>query len=468
LDTSTQLVATASQRATPPCPHFGACGGCQLQHLAYSAQLERKAARLRELLSAFALPELQFHASPPLAYRNRIRLTLREVGGQLRAGYLGTAEPHNAGAPSGLRLGGIDPEFPDASSIERAEMSSQEELGAPFMRDRQSAHGSGGTSFVPITQCPIAAPLLWRAADAFLAIANNAAWLRTAQLTPDQLELFTTADESKLQLTLYLRGTQKNPPARLAADFTALCDSLHTHVPELAGAGIALLPSATRTRRIEQPRHGPTWGSAGLTYTVAQLAPRTVVEPRTTNLEPLPYWVPRGAFFQVNRFLLPELVAMVTAAAASRDRALAWDLYAGVGLFSRALARSFAAVTAIEIAEPAATALAQTNLPKLRAVKSTTLDFLRAAVLQRDRPSLIVLDPPRTGLGDEVCSLLARISQSAGTAAPTLVYVSCSPQALARDLAHLTAPGYFVRDLHLFDLFPQTAHVESVAILARS
>src|SRR6185437_634760 len=112
--------------------------------------------------------------------------------------------------------------------------------------------------------------------------------------------------------------------------------------------------------------------------------------------------------------------------------------------------------------------LAQTRLPNLRAVKSTTLDFLRAAVLQRDRPSLIVLDPPRTGLGDEVSSLLTRIAQSAGTAAPTLAYVSCSPQALARDLARLIVSGYFVRDLHLIDLFPQTAHMETVAILTRS
>lgn len=459
----------AAAPATPPCPHFGACGGCQLQHLSYSAQLDRKASRLHELLARVipALPEIQLHASPPLAYRNRIRLTLREVNGEFRAGYLGTAEPQDEAAPSNLRLGGIEPEFPDGQSIERAEMSSEEELGAPFMRGRQSAHERGGTSFVPITQCPIAAPLLWRAAEAFLSIANNAAWLRSASLKADQLELFTTADESKLQLTLFLRTPHKNPPTRTAADFTVLCESLHTQVPKLVGAGIAFLPAAARSRQSAQPRPGPSWGSPGLNYTVT--LGTTNNAQRTTDNLALTYWVPRGAFFQINRFLLPELVAIVTAsAAASRDRALAWDLYAGVGLFSRALARAFAAVTAVEIAEPAATALAQTNLPSLRAVKSTTLDFLRAAALQRDRPSLIIVDPPRTGLGDEVCSQLARSSQSAGTAAPTLAYISCSPQALARDLAALTASGYSISELHLFDLFPQTAHIESVAILARS
>ena len=62
------------ERAVPPCPHFGACGGCQLQDLSYSAQLALKAKRLRASLEAAGLitPELQMHASPPFGYRNRI------------------------------------------------------------------------------------------------------------------------------------------------------------------------------------------------------------------------------------------------------------------------------------------------------------------------------------------------------------------------------------------------------------
>jgi 23S rRNA (uracil1939-C5)-methyltransferase len=426
----------ADEHATPPCPHFGVCGGCQLQHLAYSAQLDRKAARLREVLAPLvpALPEIQLHPSPPLAYRNRIRLTLREVDGRLRAGYLGIAAQENS-------LGG--------PLIEQSEITGDQ--GSP----------GAEIAFVPITQCPIAAPLLWRTAESFLALANDLRWLRTTALTPDQLELFATADESKLQFTLYLRTAHKNPPSRLVADFTALCESLRAAIPELAGAGIALLPLPSRSRRIEQPRPGPAWGSPGFNYSVPLATANN--EERTTENVSLTYWVPRGAFFQVNRFLLPELVSLViNRAASSQNALLAWDLYAGVGLFSRALARTFVAVTAVEIGEPAATALAQTKLPNLRAVKATTLDFLQAAVLQRDCPSFVVLDPPRTGLGDEVCSLLARI------AVPAIAYVSCSPQALAGDLAILVASGYVIAELHFFDLFPQTSHIETVAILTRS
>ncbi len=399
--------------AIPPCPHFGPCGGCQLQDLTYAAQLQQKAARLQTLLSntGLPLPELELHASPPLAYRNRIRLTLAEAAAQLRAGYMSQLPTDN----------------------------------------RQPA-----TSFLPITQCPIAAPILWRATEAFLTLFNLQPATRNLQLAPDQLELFTTADETKLQLSLYLRTALKNPPAKLTTAFTTLCESLRTQIPELTAAGIFLLPppSAARSRRTEVARPGPTWGAPGLTYTVPFL-------PLTTSNQQLAtsFWVPRGAFFQINRYLLPELLALVTA---GRTGTLAWDLYAGVGLFSRVLATQFAHVTAVEIAEPAVTALAATKLTNLRAIKATTLDFLRAAVVERDRPDLIVLDPPRTGAGRDICDLLGRI------AAPSLIYVSCSPETLPADLTTLTTAGYTVAELHLFDLFPQTTHIETVAILNRA
>jgi 23S rRNA (uracil1939-C5)-methyltransferase len=148
-----------------------------------------------------------------------------------------------------------------------------------------------------------------------------------------------------------------------------------------------------------------------------------------------------------------------------RSGALAWDLFAGVGLFSRMLARRFDAVTGVE-ASPVASADLLRALAKLgpqhRAVQSTTVDFLRRAVLERDRPDLIVLDPPRAGAGEEVCRLLARLAPR------HIVYLSCDPTTLARDLAVLTASGYTVSELHLIDLFPQTYHLETLAVLQRA
>ena len=431
-------------RADPFCSHFGPCGGCQLQHLTYAAQFGHKAAQLRALLEAasLALPELQLHPSPPLAYRNRIRLTLAVVDGQLRAGYVRSLANHGDGSSTARLKHTNKYGFSDAGLEGEDRLKP---ISIPY-----------GIFSLPIRECPIAAPILWRATEALLALLNQSpsTWLRDSHHRLDQLELFTTADESRLQLTLYLRTAAKTLPAKLITAFAALCEALRTRIPELAGAGIALLPalSKQRSRRVEQPRPGPTWGRPGFNYTVAP------PEPRTLNLEPQTYWVPRGAFFQINRFLLPELLALVTG---NRSGQLAFDLYAGVGLFSRTLAARFAHVTAVEIAEPSFTSLASIKPTNLRAIQSTTLDFLRAAVLERDRPSLIVLDPPRSGAGPEVCSLLARI------AAPTLIYVSCSPVTLPADLKTLTASGYTLAELHLFDLFPQTTHIETVAILTR-
>jgi 23S rRNA (uracil1939-C5)-methyltransferase len=413
------------------------------------------------------LPEIQLHPSPPFAYRNRIRLTLAEVDGQLRAGYL-TRLADKAGCPT----------------------SGFSDVGLPNDDDLIANPETPGIAFLPITQCPIAAPILWRAAEAFLALANRQSglWLRGPQHALDQLELFTTADESRLQLSVFLRARTKSrkkagcPTSGLSdvgPAFTALCESLRTRIPELTGAGIYLLPpkSTQRSRRSEQPRPGPTWGAPGLNYAIPAHHEAVIlsaaqnlgslplpVPQLTTNNQQLAtaFWVPRTAFFQINRFLLPELVNLVSA---NQTGQLAWDLYAGVGLFSRALAPHFAHITAVEIAEPAASALAATGLVNLRAVKATTLDFLRAAVVERDRPSLVVLDPPRSGAGPEVCELLARI------AAPTLIYVSCSPEVLPSDLQTLTTlagpSGYAIAELHLLDLFPQTTHIETVAILTR-
>ena len=83
------------------------------------------------------------------------------------------------------------------------------------------------------------------------------------------------------------------------------------------------------------------------------------------------------------------------------------------------------------------------------------------AVVQRERPELIVMDPPRAGVGAEVCALLARISS------PEIVYVSCDPVTLARDLKLLVAAGYNIAEVHMVDMFPQTFHLETVAILRR-
>ena len=94
-------------------------------------------------------------------------------------------------------------------------------------------------------------------------------------------------------------------------------------------------------------------------------------------------------------------------------------------------------------------------------VRSNTLDFLRSQSSAQVRPDLIVVDPPRAGLGKEICGHLSRI------AAPNIIYVSCDPATLARDLQTLLESGYLMQTIQLVDMFPQTFHLETVTVLVR-
>lgn len=385
-----EIVEPSPERVEPRCIHFGVCGGCQYQMASAPAQLAMKGSILEATLAGAGvgeLPVLQSWPSPKTyGYRNRVRLRVRRVEGELRLGY-------------SLR---------------------------------------GTNDFLPVTMCPIAAPLLWRGVEAVLAGGVNnpdtARWLESAA----EVEFFSDGEGRRLQITLLCPG--KVPQSQ--ASFARAMEAMKPLCPELAGGGAVQL----------DPRSGralaslASWGTAGLPYAVGDEA----------------YWISRGGFFQVNRFLLPTLVDLVCG---GRSGSHAWDLFAGVGLFSCVLARQFASVTAVE-ANPVSYADLRRGLAKRgaqhRAVEATTLDFLRRAILERERPELIVLDPPRAGAGQEACELLVRLAPE------EIVYLSCDPTTLARDLAVLTRSAYGITALHLIDLFPQTYHLETLVVLRRA
>ena len=162
--------------------------------------------------------------------------------------------------------------------------------------------------------------------------------------------------------------------------------------------------------------------------------------------------VGRNSFFQVNRFLVDRLVDC-TVGDVTGDLAL--DLYAGVGLFSARLAKQFKQVTAVESSRGAFRDL-EHNVPAVAAENKTTEEYL--AGLEK-APDLILVDPPRAGLGKQVVRELIRVG------APHLTIVSCDPATLARDLQGLLASGYRVERMMLIDLFPQTFHLETVVNL---
>jgi 23S rRNA (uracil1939-C5)-methyltransferase len=163
------------------------------------------------------------------------------------------------------------------------------------------------------------------------------------------------------------------------------------------------------------------------------------------------------AFFQVNRFLAPRLAELAIGDAKGEA---AWDLYAGVGLFSLPLSRRFARVTAVE-AGRAASADLKTNAHrgrlKIDVQQRQTEAFLAEA---KTAPDFVLADPPRSGLDKAAVARLLELRPK------TIAMVACDPATLARDLAAFGA-GYRIERVQMVDLFPQTFHIETIVHLCR-
>ncbi|PRX70110.1 23S rRNA m(5)U-1939 methyltransferase [Nonomuraea fuscirosea] len=171
-----------------------------------------------------------------------------------------------------------------------------------------------------------------------------------------------------------------------------------------------------------------------------------------------------SGFWQVHPGAAETLLDAVLAYAAPEPGEWALDLYCGVGLFAAGLAEAVGpegAVFGLE-SEAAAVRDARANL---RDLPQATVERGRVEEaldrFQIERADLVVVDPPRSGLGRDVVDRIASLE------ALRIVYVSCDPATLARDLAWLGERGYALSDLRAFDAFPMTHHVECVALLDR-
>lgn len=172
------------------------------------------------------------------------------------------------------------------------------------------------------------------------------------------------------------------------------------------------------------------------------------------------YRVSANSFFQVNTAGTEVLVTQVRDYLAPTGEETLVDLYCGVGLFGLALANSVSHVVGVE-ADPSAVADFVHNAQGMEHVEliegkaQTALSHVEGAV------DLLVLDPPRSGVGRRTNDEIVKLAPS------RIAYVSCDPATLARDARHLTDAGYHLQEVQPVDLFPQTYHVESVALFTR-
>lgn len=171
-------------------------------------------------------------------------------------------------------------------------------------------------------------------------------------------------------------------------------------------------------------------------------------------------------FFQTNSAQAERLVALVKELAGDVNGSAVVDVYCGVGLFSLALAATGASVVGVEIVE-SAVAAARDNARK-NSISSAEFHAGDARKVLAEKlpaglsPKVLVLDPPRAGAGGKVMRRIARATPE------RIVYVSCNPTTLARDLVELSPFGYKATVVAPVDIFPQTYHVETVVALERT
>jgi 23S rRNA (uracil1939-C5)-methyltransferase len=290
----------------------------------------------------------------------------------------------------------------------------------------ESAH------ILPIDACPVLSPGL---AGLFAKLQNMA---RDNSLPPGVLgvEAFADSDDAKFAMNIAFERFPK-PAKDLTAQFREALPQLES---------LLLLDQSKDRFELTGPGY-LVHKVGGFSFRVSHLS-----------------------FFQVNRFLVEDLLKTVLDGAKG---AFALDLYAGVGFFTLPLAKAFSRVMSVD-ANLAATGDLRANSEsagvEIVSANEHAEDFLKK---NTERPDFVVLDPPRSGLGAETAALLANLG------APKIVYLSCDASTLARDLAVLTgsarkpatavepAHRYEIEQVELFDLFPQTFHIETLVKLRR-
>lgn len=178
------------------------------------------------------------------------------------------------------------------------------------------------------------------------------------------------------------------------------------------------------------------------------------------NFNGVPLWIRPQSFFQTN----PTVASQLYATARDWVRALPvnhmWDLFCGVGGFGLHCATPQMRLTGIEIA-PEAIACAKQSAAQLglTTLHFQALDSTQFATHEDDIPQLVLVNPPRRGIGAELCDYLSRM------APPYIIYSSCNARTMAADIDRLQ--GYRLERVQLFDMFPHTAHYEVLTLLVR-
>jgi 23S rRNA (uracil1939-C5)-methyltransferase len=394
--------APSPDRVAAPCPYFGRCGGCRLQHVAYPAQLRFKEKQVRDCLERLgALAPIDVRPILPApelyGYRNKMEFTV-------------------VGAP-----------------------------GAPVLGLHQANRYD---VVLDIDRCLLQSDTMNRLLDEM-----------RREVTARALSIYTgpgREDGEGLLRFVTLREGRHTGEAMVnivasAPDVEALgpiAEALRARVP--ATASVVLNVNAKKA-------------SVAVGTEEHLLLGRDHIR---ESLHGVLFQVSPNSFFQTNTLQAERLFALARDGCELSGRDTLIDLYSGTGAISLLLAREVRHVYGIEVS-PAAVADAGRNA-RLNGIDNCTFlsgevrHVLPALVQEGVRAEIVVADPPRAGFHPKALAALAALAPA------RVVYVSCNPATLARDLGDLAGHGYRVDWVQPVDMFPQTPHIEAVARLTRA
>ena len=447
----TQVSQPSPDRVPPPCPYFGPCTGCQWQHLDYNAQLTAKREKIIDALIRIGglFPDAQaadatvvgaLPSPNPYAYRNHARFTIgpptprrktptpaagQEPAPTSLAGNTPQANGESAHAPqAGMKPAHTPQAIGESAHVLQAGMKpahippASRESAHPYPAGLEPAptHPAGE----PPTLIP---PVGGELKGGQLGFINR------------ETRRFVRIDYCMLMRPAINAILQKLQDR--CQETTQL--SIRAGAPENPAPGEYL---------VQPPLHNPA-----IPIPTGQ---KRYIE----TIDQTRFFVSSPSFFQVNVAQAAQAAQVIRDHLSLTPDDILLDAYTGVGTFAILLAPHVSQVIAIEESAAAVTDAqenaANANAPNIQFIVGRTETALTQLPIQ---PDAVILDPPRSGCQPQALEKLAQLSP------PRLAYVSCDPETLARDLKILCNANYTLTRIIPIDMFPQTHHIESVAIL---
>jgi 23S rRNA (uracil1939-C5)-methyltransferase len=385
-----EILKPSPDRIAAPCPVYEVCGGCQLQHIQYDAQLRFKREILAETLTRVG--KLQIEVPPvvpspnPYGYRSSVRFVIFR-------------------SKAGFTLG---------------------------------FHEEGSHQPVEAAGC-LLAPEAMRKTIA--GVQERLAQFGKLPLQVESLEVRRSTAFGSVLLSWRTGPAMRSQAEKLFA--------LFQDVPDVVGQVV----TASGEGKSQKAKGNSVWSHRWVDRQ-DWIADR---------LDDLLFRITDGSFMQANWLLMETLIRTLVEWAGPSQGFRVLELYAGIGALGLPLARRGALVTEVEANRWAladARHAAKTNhIGRCRFRHQKAEECLEST--EAGEYDAVLMDPPRTGLSPESLRGLLAVN------APRLFYLSCDPATLARDLGRLCAGGYQIRRMQVFDMFPQTSHIETLVELAR-